>query len=470
MNSSANQFLGRLISSDDIDSLEECFAFLMSELSDEAVQNNKTAAVFNELWNWYCGGTENGVWQYYEHCSRDRLKQTSAVLFHFGCEQLSKAYLRGAEVLFPLLDGAQTEETSEKINQFSCKLDSYIDEYRYEILTAVKGYLVQNFEEIGEVITDSITPQTDLSADAQFGLLSCDEMLKQMEDEMFEDMGITREEALETIQKMRTENYYAAHDGKYSEEIAKEAEKYLKNAVFAAFDKNAKIYNGCSKVGGSPDVPKGFKWFTNSFGTPLTFLMQINFAELRKFDSDKIFPDCGILYFFYDVETQPWVWAEGDYKVFYYNGDVSQLSPMAFPDECRDSFYCGYADENCVIDECRLTFFADKSLPCYDEFTALSGYECEPSEYEATAAKMLGYEPMLYTDKYNIIGGYSIPEQNSVSEEFDSGYIQLLQMTYYESDKCGFMFGDGGKLYFYINKDELADGNFDNVKFVLQCG
>ena len=386
MNLSASKFLGRLISADYIYSLEQCFAFLLSDLSEEALNNNNSAVVFDELWGWYCGGTEDGVWQYYEKCRRDKLKQISVILRHFGCEQLSRAYLRGAEVLFPLLDG---------------------------------------------------------------------------------------EEAVEADRRMREESYHCETGGKYSEKLAEELKKYTKNAVFAAFDKGSEISRGCSKTGGSPDVPKDFEWFRSSEGTPLTFLMQINFAELHAYDRDGIFPEKGLLYFFYDVEQQPWYWDEGGYKVFYYGGDASETSPAEFPEECCDLFDYGCADENCVIDECRLKFFADMTLPSYEEYCEIKGVKCDYSgfdDYDATVRKMLGYVPAEYSDKYNIIGGYSVPEQDSPAGEFGDEYIQLMQMTYYESDKCGFMFGDGGKLYFYIRKDELAAGNFDNVRFVLQCG
>lgn len=472
MNLSASKFLGRLISADYIYSLEQCFAFLLSDLSEEALNNNNSAVVFDELWGWYCGGTEDGVWQYYEKCRRDKLKQISVILRHFGCEQLSRAYLRGAEVLFPLLDGEQTEENHEKIMQFSDKLDSYIDEYRIEILTALKDCLVQNFEELADAMSGNALPDMLFDSEADEPM-SYSEMMKQAEDEMFAEMGITREEAVEADRRMREESYHCETGGKYSEKLAEELKKHTKNAVFAAFDKGSEISRGCSKTGGSPDVPKDFEWFRSSEGTPLTFLMQINFAELHAYDRDGIFPEKGLLYFFYDVEQQPWYWDEGGYKAFYYGGDASETSPAEFPEECCDLFDYGCADENCVIDECRLKFFADMTLPSYEEYCEIKGVKCDYSgfdDYDATVRKMLGYVPAEYSDKYNIIGGYSVPEQDSPAGEFGDEYIQLMQMTYYESDKCGFMFGDGGKLYFYIRKDELAAGNFDDVRFVLQCG
>ena len=31
------------------------------------------------------------------------------------------------------------------------------------------------------------------------------------------------------------------------------------------------------------------------------------------------------------------------------------------------------------------------------------------------------------------------------------------------------MFGDCGRIYFYIRKKDLAERNFDNVQLILQC-
>lgn len=65
MDQFSKKFHARLVNADDVFSLELCFASLMSELSADAIENNNSAAVFNELWGWYCGGTEDGVWQYF---------------------------------------------------------------------------------------------------------------------------------------------------------------------------------------------------------------------------------------------------------------------------------------------------------------------------------------------------------------------------------------------------------------------
>ena len=62
-----------------------------------------------------------------------------------------------------------------------------------------------------------------------------------------------------------------------------------------------------------------------------------------------------------------------------------------------------------------------------------------------------------------------LDSDDKAEEEFDEDYVQLCQLSTFESDNCGFMFGDGGNLYFYIKKSDLAEKRFDKVKISLQC-
>jgi uncharacterized protein YwqG len=78
-----------------------------------------------------------------------------------------------------------------------------------------------------------------------------------------------------------------------------------------------------SKFGGRPDLPVDLPWprreaysfpeaerrwrkKSSELAVPLTFLAQINLAEVARFRLDFDLPDAGLLLFFYDVENQPW--------------------------------------------------------------------------------------------------------------------------------------------------------------------
>lgn len=136
----------------DIFSMEMEFTAIFSECTNEIMIKCKPLAVFCEIWGWYSCGTEDGVWNYYKNCSKDLVKSTASSLEFYGCEQLSKAYLRGAEVFLPLFESG---DDSEKNMEFSDKLDSYITEYREEICNTMKKYLLENRSAVCETFGDT---------------------------------------------------------------------------------------------------------------------------------------------------------------------------------------------------------------------------------------------------------------------------------------------------------------------------
>ena len=67
----------------------------------------------------------------------------------------------------------------------------------------------------------------------------------------------------------------------------------------------SKIGRGQSKLGGAPDVPRGFEW-PRWKGRPLHFLAQLSCRELRALDRARMLPETGLLSFFYESVEQPW--------------------------------------------------------------------------------------------------------------------------------------------------------------------
>lgn len=250
------------------------------------------------------------------------------------------------------------------------------------------------------------------------------------------------------------------------DELLEELKKYRRNSIYIGHSE-AEVHTGCSKTGGIPDVYEGFEWVRNSEGNPLTFLMQINCEEIHPFDRDNIFPEKGMLYFFYDFDSEPWETVENGHYVCYYDGVISELRPCEFPGEPAENSCC-YAEGNCVIDEKAVEFFAADDLPEYDDnYEAAEEYTYE--EYEGARYRILGYDPFEYSEKYFKLGGYSNSIQCGLSDVFDESFVQLCQLTTFESGKCGFMFGDGGNLYFYIKKEDLRNREFGSTEIVLQC-
>jgi len=58
-----------------------------------------------------------------------------------------------------------------------------------------------------------------------------------------------------------------------------------------------------SRLGGAPDLPASTSWPRNEDG-PLSFIAQVNLADVTAYESEGALPSDGLLSFFYDAVTQ----------------------------------------------------------------------------------------------------------------------------------------------------------------------
>lgn len=275
-----------------------------------------------------------------------------------------------------------------------------------------------------------------------------------------------------------------------------------KNAILINYseDENKeKLPKGTSKIGGKPDLPKDFQWFYYKGedykkiveNRPLSFLMQINCEEVHKYDKESLLPEKGMLYFFYELFTMTWGFSpqdRGSAKVFYYDGEIEDLVPADFPEDM---------EEDCIIPESKINFESMNDYPIdfldyYDpddsdeemdrkekEFEK----ELEELGYKADTTKLLGHPELIQGEYWeecegvagkNIYYGsapikYGSDEVKKSIKENAKDWILLMQMSELEIGDYGLYFGDSGKIYFNIRKEDLKNKNFDNVWLILQC-
>lgn len=259
-------------------------------------------------------------------------------------------------------------------------------------------------------------------------------------------------------------------------------------------DKNAAAT--ASKFGGRPATPAGFEWprfesenfDCESANRPLSFLCQVNLADVRAYDKDGLLPEKGLLLFFYEQESMRWGFDPEDVgcsRVYYFE-DLSTLAPTDFPDDMKDEY---------KVREYDLTFSSADSYPSYGELECHTDADLDWEEYDdalekrsydsdAERHKLLGYAnliqgEMLTECERTTRGLYcGNPESyNNTSDnvkkdvnERAAVWMLLFQMASIEDDDFELMFGDLGNLYFYITKDNLVKRNFDKAWLVLQCG
>lgn len=266
-----------------------------------------------------------------------------------------------------------------------------------------------------------------------------------------------------------------------------------------------------SRFGGQPDAPEGFEWpyfsweeesvsLTMSVGAnaagqecqtacetmrkPLAFLAQFDCAELAAYDSAYELPDHGMLSFFYELDSQRWGFDPKDAgcaRVYWFE-DADALHPAEFPDDLETDYRMPMLP---------VTFASCKGLPDFDEF-AEEDVSADYDEYaeervlwgweppEEVCSKLLGYADTIQGEMLQecvrvtngiYCGGVDQgdPDQLAVLRGQEKDWRLLFQLDLVESEGFELMFGDCGRIYFYIRQDDLKNRRFDKVWLILQC-
>lgn len=282
---------------------------------------------------------------------------------------------------------------------------------------------------------------------------------------------------------------------KKSNNFKEELEKMGCNSIRLEISGGAEQIVGGTRFGGTPDVPEGFIWpefETDTFDDsevrprPLAFLAQFNCAEIAPLDREGLLPRTGLLSFFYELDSQCWGFDpkdKGCARVFWFVSDRG-LSPAEFPDSLGADFR---------LPPIRIALKAEASFPGQEDF-ALRCPECAShdelfqeirggwEEAEENISKLLGWPDIIQnnmtTECELVSRGYylgntwkDIPRQDIQEAEQSSleNWRLLFQLDIVEHDNFELMFGDCGRIYFYIRREDLAARRFDRVWLILQC-
>lgn len=244
-----------------------------------------------------------------------------------------------------------------------------------------------------------------------------------------------------------------------------------------------------TRFGGAPDLPEGFEWPRYGYGDetplPLAFLAQFDCSGLAKHDKDGLLPHEGVLSFFYEYRSQRWGYDpkdEGCARVYWFK-DISGLKPSAFPadlpEDCRfPALSIGMSAGRSVMSPADAQMAWQTDID-YDDFEMVRRrMGCGEPE---NSSKLLGWadpiqdsmaaECQLVTRGYDMGGDTDAPERELIYAEEHSidDWTLLFQLDTVEEGHFYLMFGDCGRIYFYIRKEDLAARRFDRAWLVLQC-
>lgn len=281
-------------------------------------------------------------------------------------------------------------------------------------------------------------------------------------------------------------------------QIEEELKKLCKNCIALEISGEASHRSGATRFGGTPDVPAGFEWpyfETDTFDDkqvkprPLAFLAQFDLAEISAFDKDGLLPRSGTLAFFYELGSQRWGFdpkAGGCARVYWFH-EWEDLSCAEFPADLQEDYR---------LPALNITAKAEKSYPTNEDFYLnRKDYSQTIDDFNAAEeqlgincpdnrSKLLGWADVIQgnmTSECELISrGYTsdevwnsgnFPEEELAKIEAEADeWTLLFQLDTVEHDGFELMFGDCGRIYFYIRKDDLKARRFDRVWLILQCG
>ncbi len=279
----------------------------------------------------------------------------------------------------------------------------------------------------------------------------------------------------------------------YYDELVKITKNMIRIKTKKSDNNHIKI--GESKMGGDPDLPDDIEW-PHWRGEPLSFLMQINLSEQNSFKASEFPTIEGTIYFFYIHDQSTFgfdIDEKGSWRVLYSRSNIQKLKRTPNPAKNREK------EE--IYTPNQIVFSEDISIPYF---------------HSLIIEKLMGDDHNysdLYTDFINERGmdwsmnralgeknsdhhlfGYDFPvqgemqlqcqlssnglyhgelsdyEKNRRKELEKDTYRWRLLLQIDSDENPGWMWGDAGKLYFWINEDDLKKNNYDDVWMISQGG
>lgn len=241
-----------------------------------------------------------------------------------------------------------------------------------------------------------------------------------------------------------------------------------------------------SHFGGKPDVPTGFMWpvFKNM---PLIFLAQLSCRELAPFDINHELPETGLLSFFYALDGECYGYEsrdKGGFRAFWFD----ESKPLV----CSE-YPIGIPERN-MLPRLGIRFTREATYPHCEDFIILTDRQIDDYDKFEEAEKelsihrndrmhrTLGWADLIQNNttwKCELLSrGYSFgADFMKIPEEIRNGtklpsvhrWKLLFQIGTVKEGNFTLMFGDAGKLYFFIPEEDLKARRFDRVYGEMQC-
>lgn len=248
----------------------------------------------------------------------------------------------------------------------------------------------------------------------------------------------------------------------------------------------------CGSLGGRPHLPPEIPWpvWNNQ---PLAFIAQLDLARLAALSgaADAVaLPKTGVLLFFYEADEQPWGFDpkhQGCARVIYLPASkLADHAPRTPPRELEPEFRFKPLALSAAI-ETTLPGAGDDVLgeiarSCHlteEEFLAYMEFlDGRLGKLGASCHRIGGYADQIQSDlkleaqlvSHGLNCGDARGYDQGRKRGLDNGAADwelLLQVD--SEERIGMMWGDLGRIYYLIRRDQLLGSQFDGAWLILQC-
>lgn len=236
---------------------------------------------------------------------------------------------------------------------------------------------------------------------------------------------------------------------------------------------------GFSKLGGKPNLPDNVDW-PDWNGAPMSFIAQLRLSDVQRVAPIEWLPTVGQLWFFYDQDQSTWGFDPNDlgsWAVIYVNEerDASRREfPSALQPEARfTEVFVEARPHRSLPSPARLEIGSDEiDESFWDAFDSindaflphhqLGGY---PSAIQSENMEM---DCQLASNGIYLGDGDGYQGDSATALKAGSADWRLL-LQIDSDDDAGMMWGDLGRLYFWVRAQDLAARDFSKTWLVLQC-
>lgn len=219
---------------------------------------------------------------------------------------------------------------------------------------------------------------------------------------------------------------------------------------------------------------------------PLSFVAQINLAEVWAVapEIDAELPKSGRLSLFYDADQQPWGFKPADHpgmQLIFDNSPVDNLTRMDAPTNAEqfDPLSCLAKPAIAPVPLWGHDYsITDADDPDHDRFSRwleiIDEQDVDCFHENQVSGQPNQSQGDMHLECQLVSHGIHLgnPEgyHTERARELEAGAKDwLLLMQIASSDDSGMMWGDNGKIYVWITRDNLRARRFDQARLILQC-